>query len=188
MLQFSFFSFAFENLFNLSHSKFILQNPFQCLFVKLFWKSSKLLFSTTSIFCLKFAHLITIGLLLFAFFYWHKFCAESKRLSGNLSQKRENNEPIPFPFQHCCGIFSKKWNWRSLPFFYFIALRWFFAASLTIIQCFYFMNLKQPEKSGNWFYYKKYFRWLFCAWKCFIILHSIFFQFVAFEQCKEVRA
>ena len=52
MLQFSFFSFAFENPFNLSHSKFILQNSFQCLFVKLFWKSSKLLFSTTSVFCL----------------------------------------------------------------------------------------------------------------------------------------
>ena len=70
------------------------------------------------LFSIWFAHLITIGLLLFAFLYWHKFCAESNVLSGNLSQKRENNEPIPFLLKNCCGIFSKKWNWRSLPFLF----------------------------------------------------------------------
>ena len=137
----------FKILFNVCSSNFF-GNHQNCCFPLL-------------LFSVWFAHLITIGLLLFAFFYWHKFCAESKRLSGNLSQKRENNEPIPFPFQHCCGIFSKKWNWRSLPFFHFIAFRWFFAASLTIIQCFYFMNLKQPEKSGNWFYSKSIFAGFF---------------------------
>ena len=58
-------------------------------------------------------------LILFAFFCWHEFCAESKRLSGNLSQKRENNEPIPFPFQHCCGIFSKKMKLTKFTFLLF---------------------------------------------------------------------
>ena len=55
-----------------------------------------------------FAHLISIGLLLFAFLCWHNFCTESKIFSGNLkvSQKREHNEQK----KNYCGIFSQKKN------------------------------------------------------------------------------
>ena len=52
MLPFSFFSFAFKNAFNLTHSNFILQNSFEYLVVKHFLKSSKLLLS--SYFCFLF--------------------------------------------------------------------------------------------------------------------------------------
>ena len=119
MLQFSFFSFAFENPFNLSHSQFILQNPFDCLIVKLkqFLKSSKLLLSSTSVFYLICTFdndwASSVRFLILA-----QILCRIKDLSGNLSQKRENNEPIPFLLKNCCGIFSKKWNWRSLPFLF----------------------------------------------------------------------
>ena len=117
MLQFSFFSFAFENPFNLSHSQFILQHPFDCLIVKQFLKSSKLLLSSTSVFYLICTFdndwASSVRFLILA-----QILCRIKDLSGNLSQKRENNEPIPFLLKNCCGIFSKKWNWRSLPFLF----------------------------------------------------------------------
>ena len=69
------------------------------------------------LFSIWFAHLITIGLLLFAFLYWHKFCAESKLLSGNLSQKRENIEPIPFPLQKLLWNFLEKMKLTKFTFF-----------------------------------------------------------------------
>ena len=186
MLQFSFFSFAFENPFNLSHSQFILQNPFDCLFVKQFLKSSKLLLSSTSVFYLICTFdndwASSVRFLILA-----QILCRIKDLSGNLSQKRENNEPIPFLLKNCCGIFSKKWNWRSLPFLFHC----FPMALCCLIKHHWVLLFHEFEAAGNKTendFIKKYFRKLFCTWRCFIILYSIFFHFVAFEQFKKLRA
>ena len=139
------------------------------------------------LFSIWFAHLITIGLLLFAFLYWHKFCAESK-ISQVTFHKREK---IMNQYLFCLKIvveFSRKNEIDEVYLFYFIAFRWLCAALLNIIECFYFMNLKQPETKRKMILLQKYFRKLFCTWRCFIILYSIFFHFVAFEQFKELRA